>query len=115
MVCPVAAAVVMSVLPVSAAAVASAPRVRSNEMVLFDIETNIFPIEVIEFGAIIVDKFVSHNTRKRKGNSGKRHTPRQAAEPRRTPVLARSLLPSLSLVVIVCTRRAMSSWSAVTR
>jgi len=39
-------------------------RVRCNEMVLFDIETNIFPIEVIEFGAIIVDKFVSLERKK---------------------------------------------------
>jgi len=30
---------------------------RAQQMCLFDIETNIFPIEVIEFGAIVVDKF----------------------------------------------------------
>jgi len=48
--------------PVPAVA-AAAPKVkadaatRAQQMCLFDIETNIFPIEVIEFGAIVVDKF----------------------------------------------------------
>ena len=46
-------------------------------MVLFDIETNIFPIEIIEFGAIIVDKFVSRKNTTAQADTGS-HRPAQS-------------------------------------